>query len=65
MVTLWIEREKKKREVEFSGRIRELIEQHGVSPETVVVVKNGEVVTEEEPCAGDDELKLLSVISGG
>ena len=35
------------------------------SAETIVVVKNGEVVSEEERCGGDDKLELLSVVSGG
>lgn len=65
MVRLWIEREKKEIEADYEGKIRPLIERYGVNPETVVVVKNGEVVTEEDSCGGSDELKLLSVISGG
>ncbi len=65
MVTVFIEREKRTVEWEFSGRIRDLLAALRVNPETVVVVKNGEVVSEDERCAAEDELKLLSVISGG
>lgn len=65
MVKVFIEREKRSLEEEFSGRISALLEKVGVNAETVVVVKNGEVVSEDERCAGDDEIRLLSVISGG
>ena len=65
MVKVFIEREKRDVEEKFSGRISELLAKLHVNAETVVVVKNGEVVSEEERCGGDDELKLLSVISGG
>ncbi len=65
MVTVFIEREKRTVEREFSGRIRDLLAQLKVNPETVVVVKNGAVVSEDERCSAEDELKLLSVISGG
>jgi sulfur carrier protein ThiS len=65
MVTVFIERQKATLEQEFSGRIRQLLERLSINPETVVVVKNGEVVAEDEQCSGNDELRLLSVISGG
>lgn len=65
MVTIHIERERRDEERDFSGRIKELMAELKVNPATVVVVKNGEVVSEEERCEGADELKFLSVISGG
>ncbi len=65
MVTVFIERERRELEQDFSGRISELLELLKVNKETVVVVKNGEVVSEQERCGEGDELKLLSVISGG
>ncbi len=65
MVRIWIEREDLTRTEQFHGRIRDLLDRLGVNPDTVVVVKNGEVVTEEDACTDDDELKLLSVVSGG
>jgi len=65
MVTIFIEREKKTVEREFNGRIAALLKELKVNAETIVVVKNGEVVSEDERCAGSDKLKLLSVVSGG
>jgi sulfur carrier protein ThiS len=65
MVTVFIERTKANAQHEFSGKISALLERLGVNPETIVVVKNGAVVSEDERCGDGDELKLLSVISGG
>jgi sulfur carrier protein ThiS len=65
MVEIFIEREKKRKTIEFSGTIEELMAELGVNPETVVITRNGEVVTEKEKCSGDDKLQFLSVISGG
>lgn len=65
MVKVFLEREKRSVSEPFDGRIRDLLARLHVNPETIVVVKNGEVVGEDERCQDDDELKLLSVISGG
>ena len=65
MVKVYLEREKETIEKEFSGKIKELLSELNINKETIVVVKNGEVVSEDERCEGDDELKLLSVVSGG
>jgi sulfur carrier protein ThiS len=65
MVSIYLEREKETVKKEFSGKITELLVELNVNKETIVVVKNGEVVSEEERCEGSDELKLLSVVSGG
>jgi len=65
MITVFIEREHRELKQDFSGKILVLLDALGVNKETVVVVKNGEVVSEQERCGKGDELKLLSVISGG
>ncbi len=65
MVKVFIERERRRVEQAHDGTIMELLALLGINAETVVVVKNGAIVAEDERCAGDDEVKLLSVISGG
>lgn len=57
--------DKDERTVVHDGSIKDLIIAFGINPETVIVVKNGEVVTDAESCSGDDEVRLLSVVSGG
>jgi len=45
--------------------VLDLLNQLSINPETVLVVKNNEVLTEHEILSENDCLELLSVISGG
>ena len=55
------------REVEFSGRrrVRELLAELGVLPETVLVIRGRDLLTIDEVVADDDVVELRPVISGG
>lgn len=55
------------KEFTFDQRLpaRRLLEQLEVLPETVVVTKNNEIVTEDEMLEVGDEVELIRVISGG
>jgi sulfur carrier protein len=55
------------REVELAGGrpIREVLEELGVDPDTVLVIRGGELVTRHERVGHDDELEIRPVISGG
>jgi len=55
----------KDKEIEFSGKIKELLKKENINPETIVVIKNGEVISEDERVKNEDELELISVVSGG
>ncbi|GBC77500.1 hypothetical protein HRbin08_00978 [bacterium HR08] len=54
-------------EYEFSERmrVRALLEKLNVLPETVVVVRNEEIVTEDDWLDVEDEVELIRVVSGG
>lgn len=52
-------------ELDGSRRVREAIEEVGLSPDTLIAVRNGKVVSEDMMLDEDDEVKLLAVISGG
>ena len=62
---LFIEREHATRELSFKGRASELLKQLKINPETVVIVRNGTVVADGEKIDDKDEIKLISVVSGG
>tara|TARA_Y100000310_G_scaffold146139_1_gene145498 strand:- start:7227 stop:7421 length:195 start_codon:yes stop_codon:yes gene_type:complete len=53
------------KDINFSGTVLELLQQLNVNPETVLVVKNEEVITEDVLLKDDDVVELLSVVSGG
>ncbi len=63
---IFIERENRREKVNFSGRtIGELLKELKINPETVITVRNKEVLTEQEALQDQDKIELLSVISGG
>ncbi len=60
--------------VEFRGqvfefdkrmRVKELLEKLNLSPESALVVRGEEVLTEDEWLEEEDEVKVISAISGG
>jgi sulfur carrier protein len=55
------------REVVLSGRrrVRELLAELGVLPDTVLVIRGRDLLTIDEVVAEDDIVELRPVISGG
>jgi len=62
---VFIEKEQKELEIKFQGTVEQLLKQIEVNSETVLVVKANEILTQDEILQDADEIKLLSVISGG
>lgn len=58
-------RETRVLDLEENSRVEDLLKTLGINPSEVVPVKNGVIVTEKEPLREEDEVKLLSVVSGG
>jgi len=44
---------------------RYAIEKVGLNPEEVLVIRNGDLVTDDTILKDEDEVKLVAVISGG
>jgi len=55
------------REVEIAGRrrVKELLAELGMLPETVLVIRGRELLTLDEVVREDDVIELRPVISGG
>jgi uncharacterized protein (TIGR00269 family) len=55
------------REVEVAGgrRVREVLGELGIDPDTVLVIRDRELVTREERLSDEDEIEIRPVISGG
>ena len=60
-----IEKPKDDKETFFEGTAKELLEQLEINPEEVLITRNGEIVTLEEELKDDDNIEILSVVSGG
>ena len=46
-------------------KVEELLKDLKINPDTVLVAKNNEVVLLDENLSENDEIKILSVVSGG
>ncbi|MBI2665945.1 MoaD/ThiS family protein [Candidatus Woesearchaeota archaeon] len=65
-ITVVKERPRTKEKISFSGKtVQELLLKLKINPETVIVVRNNEVITEDCLLKNKDIVELLSVISGG
>jgi sulfur carrier protein ThiS len=55
------------REVEVVGGrpVGSVLDELGVNPDTVLVIREGELVTRETPLDDADEIEVRPVISGG
>ena len=62
---LYIELEGKTVSLKFSGTSRQLLKKLKINPQTVLVSRNNELITDDEKLSDKDEIKILSVISGG
>ena len=64
MVKVFIERFNETKDVEASN-IKDLFNKLNINPETIIVVRNNEIILNDSKLNKRDEVKLLSVISGG
>ena len=64
-MNLFIERDNKKQTLKFNGKVSMLLRQLKLNPAAVLVAKNNALVTEDDMLTDKDEVKILSVISGG
>ena len=63
-INVFLEREDKEAVVDVSS-FNELFNKLNVDKNTVLITRNNELITEDEQLKENDEIKLLSVISGG
>jgi len=64
MVKVFIEKENKKMN-EKAKDIESIMRKYKINREEVIIVKNNELVAKNEKLKDTDEIKFLSVISGG
>jgi thiamine biosynthesis protein ThiS len=62
---LFMEKTGENKKMKFSGSVASLLAKLKQDTESVIVVKNNTVVTEDEEISETDKVKILSVISGG
>jgi sulfur carrier protein ThiS len=62
---IFIEKEQKNIEIDFEGNIKELLKKLDINIETVIVIKNDELLNETDELDNLDSIKIISVVSGG
>lgn len=66
-VAVFIDRENntKKIELDTNSRVEDLLKKLNINPVTVIVSRNSELILEDEKLNDNDDIRVLSVISGG
>lgn len=52
-------------ELDNNSTVSDLLQKLSINPVTVIVSRNNELMLEDEKLSNNDEIKILSVISGG
>lgn len=60
-----MERPQRELSLRFSGTAGQLLKKLSINPETVLVVRNGVIVLGDAKLTNTDDIRLVSVISGG
>ena len=64
-VLVYLEREDEQKELSFSGDVKTLLEELSINREEVLVVRGETILTDNDTVVNGDEIRILSVISGG
>lgn len=66
-VDVFIDRDDSRKTVELNDGavVSDLLKKLSINPVTVIISRNNELILEEEKLKNYDEIKILSVISGG
>ncbi|MGC9133226.1 MAG: MoaD/ThiS family protein [Nanopusillaceae archaeon] len=65
-IRVFIERYNTENEIEFNGKnVKELLDMLNLPSSRFIVVKNGEIITEDEEINDGDYIKILDSVSGG
>jgi thiamine biosynthesis protein ThiS len=62
---VFIENQNKTKSLKFTGNILQLLKKLKINPEEVVVACNNNIVTNDYELSDSDDIKILSVVSGG
>lgn len=55
----------KEYEIKPGMTIRKALQKQNIEPDSVLITRNGELITDDEIIQVNDEIKLVPVISGG
>ncbi|MEM3373720.1 MAG: MoaD/ThiS family protein [Candidatus Woesearchaeota archaeon] len=62
---IYLERENKKINIKFKGKVKDLLKRLNLNSEEVLVVKGEDLLNEDDILNDNDKVKIMSVVSGG
>ena len=64
---VFYDRENKEKSIELDSNlsVKDLLKKMNINPVTVIVSKNNNIILEDEKLNDKDDIKIISVISGG
>ena len=64
---VFYDRENKEKTIELDNNlsVKDLLKKMNINPVTVIVSKNNNIILEDEKLNDNDDIKIISVISGG
>ncbi|MBU0979848.1 MAG: MoaD/ThiS family protein [Nanoarchaeota archaeon] len=62
---VFIEETNKKAAIRFEGTARQLLKRLKINPATVLVARNGKLISLEDKLSDSDDIKILEVFMGG
>lgn len=65
VMKIFIDKNNEEKELFFNGFCSDLLKTLNISFKEVLVLKNEELVSLEEHLEDDDEIRLISIVSGG
>ncbi|UMZ73997.1 MoaD/ThiS family protein [Natranaerofaba carboxydovora] len=60
-----MKRDNEIKELAGNKRVKDILKELDVNPESVLVIKDGETLTPDTIVKDDEEIEILSVVSGG
>jgi len=62
---VYIDRTNETKKIKFKGTVEGLLKRLHINPETVIIARDEEMLTEKDKVNEKDFIKILSVVSGG
>jgi len=62
---IYVQKAQQHKTMKFKGTVMQLLKKLKINPETVIVTKNGALVSEEDNLSDSDDVEILQVVSGG
>jgi sulfur carrier protein ThiS len=66
-VKIYFEKENKTEEYQLDEKktLKDILKEKDISIDSIILVKNNQICLEDESVSNEDEIKILSVVSGG